>query len=246
MLCGTNLIELHHFAGMATKPLCLTSMNVMQGIDIRNPPLHSWIPTHNSFCSRDVLSLKSGDNRWYPYSRYSISSFGWRTPVTPTVVLICWLANLHPRQPGVLTERFPAFGFWAQKGLSKKWRKWRPQQVYPNTKVSVSHLPSLASVGPACSLGAHQTEFLDPTSKNRPTHVRVVFFHGIKWDLQIQIQVEGMKAKLMNLIHLLWNALGNVGKVPWSEDLQKGYTSRIYTHCDPMPMNVTLWVSFRW
>ena len=43
---------------------------------------------------------------------------------------------------------------------------------------------------------------------------------------------EGMKAKLMNLIHLLWNALGNVGKVAWSGDFQKGYTSRIYTHCD--------------
>lgn len=31
--------------------------------------------------------------------------------------------------------------------------------------LSVSHLPSLASVEPARLLGAHHTEFLDPTSK---------------------------------------------------------------------------------
>lgn len=185
MLCGTNLIKLHHFAGMATKPLCLTPMNVMQGIDIRNPPLHSWIPTHNSFCSQDVLSLKSGDTR-SPYSRYSISSFGWRTPVTPTVLLICWLScKLSTPQPGVLTERFPAFGFWAQKGSEKKLRKWRPQQVYPNTlkKYLAMYLyPTyhpLASVEPACWLGAHQTEFLDPTSKNRPTKCQGSVF---SWD----------------------------------------------------------------
>ena len=111
MLWGTNLIKKkHHFAGMATKPLCLTPMNVMQGIDIRNPALHSWIPTNNSSCSQDVRT------HWNQETRDT-------RPTVDTTYIIFGMADpSYPRQPGVLTERFPAFGFWA--GLRDWKRHW--------------------------------------------------------------------------------------------------------------------------
>ena len=152
---------------------------------IRNPPLHSWIPTSNGFCSQDVFSLKSGDTR-SPYSRYSISSFGWRTPVTPTVVLICWLScKISTPQPGVLTERFPAFGKGRSKGLEKKLRKWRPQQVYPNTlkkNLAMYLYPTYHLLHQSNQLVYWVHTKLSSwiqQAKIDLQNVRVVFFHGI-------------------------------------------------------------------
>lgn len=50
----------------------------------------------------------------------------------------------------------------------------------------------LASVEPACLLGAHQTEFWDPTSKN----VRVVFFHGINVTYKFRSRSRGDEGKI--------------------------------------------------
>ena len=154
LVCRTNLIELHHFAGMATKTLCLTSVNAPQGNDVSNPPLHSWFLTKNRFSSQDVLSLKSGDTRSRMVAlQYSISSFGWRTPELP---LQCCCSP----QPGVLTERPAIFctermvRIWGYWGLSKY------TQIYTlkNAELCIC-IPLTIS----CISGT--AEFLAPTSK---------------------------------------------------------------------------------
>ena len=184
MLCGTNLIKLHHFAGMATKPLWLGIHHYtaeFQQVMVSVPRMFfHW--------NQETLGRPTVD------TVYHLLDGGPQLPLQ-----WCWSVDFLAKfQP-------PSLVFWQRGSLHleraglRDWkRNWGNEGPNKYTQihlkklsyVSVSHLPSLASVKPACLLGAHQTEFLDPTSKNRPTKCQGRVFSWDKWDLQIQIQVK--------------------------------------------------------